>query len=62
MSSNSDSPFAQMVLPPRMTLPKKITQETKERGEVRRRIEYLKDPQRFREPGIQHAKIYDRRI
>lgn len=47
MSSNSDSPFAQMILPPRMTLPKKITPETKEKGEIRRRIEYLKDRAEF---------------
>lgn len=42
MSINDDNPFAQMVLPPRTTLPKKVTQEAKKKGDIRRRIEYSK--------------------
>ncbi|MFM2588250.1 hypothetical protein [Vibrio sp. TBV020] len=47
MSINSDHPFAQMVLPTRITLPKKITQEAKEKGDIRRRIEYLEERAEF---------------
>ncbi len=43
MSVNDDNPFAQMVLPPRTTLPKKPSKKAKEQGEVRRRIESIQD-------------------